>query len=86
MVNPGTPAVNGVRTFQEITTDPRMLTMTFDPNAWWQSVDFGRLAALDDGSGHVVLGPDDPDYSALVISMTANELPTFTWATPEADQ
>jgi hypothetical protein len=86
VVNPGTPAVNGVRTSQEITTDPRMLTVTFDPNAWWQSVDFGRLASLDNGSGHVVLGPEDPDYSALVIAMTANELPTFTWATPEGEQ
>jgi len=86
VVNPGTPAVNGARTFQEITADPRTLTMTFNPNAWWQSVDFSRLATLDDGTGSVVLGPDDPDYSALVISMTANELPTFTWSTPEANQ
>ncbi len=86
VVNPGTPAVNGVRTSEEITTDPRVLTVTFDPNAWWQSVDFGRLASLDDGSGRVVLGPEDPDYSALVISMTANELPAFTWSTPEAEQ
>ena len=63
-----------------------MLTVTFDPNAWWQSVDFARLASLDDGSGRVVLGPEDPDYSALVISMTANELPAFTWSTAEVDQ
>ena len=83
VVSPGTPAVNGVRTFQEITTDPRVLTATFDPNAWWRSVDFGRLAALDDGSGHVLVGPEDPDYSALVISMTANELPSFTWTVTE---
>lgn len=86
VVNPGTPAVNGVRTSEEITTDPRVLTVTFDPSAWWQSVDFGRLASLDDGSGRVVLGPEDSDYSALVISMTANELPAFTWSTPEAEQ
>jgi len=83
VANPGTPAVNGARTFQEITTDPRMLTVTFDPNAWWQSVDFGRLAALDDGTGNVAISPDDSDYSALVISMTANELPTFTWSVAE---
>lgn len=83
VANRGTPAVNGARTFQEITTDPRLLTITFDPNAWWQSVNFGRLAALDDGTGNVIITPDDPDYSALVISMTANELPTFTWTTTE---
>lgn len=82
-LNPGVPAVRGARTFQEITTDPRTLTVTFDPNAWWRSVDFGHLASLDDGSGNVVVGPDDPDYSALVISMTANELPTFTWTSTE---
>ena len=82
VLTPGTPAVRGVSTFAEITTEPLGLTATFDPNAWWQSVDFTRLAALDDGSGLVVLEPDDPDYSALVIAMTANELPTFTWSTP----
>ncbi len=85
VANPGTPAVNGVRTFQEITNDPRSLTITFDPNAWWQSVDFSRLAALDDGSGNVRLEPSDPDYSALVIAMTANELPNFTWTADGAD-
>ncbi len=83
VANPGIPAVRGVETIAEITSDPLELSVTFDPNAWWQSVDFGRLAALDDGSGVVVLSPDDPDYSALVIAMTANELPTFTWTTPE---
>lgn len=83
VVNPGTPAVNGARTFQEITTDPLELAVTFDPNAWWRAVDFTRLAALDDGSGRVVLGPEDPDYSALVIEMTANELPVFTWSVSE---
>jgi len=83
VANRGTPAVNGVETFQEITTGPRLLTVTFDPNAWWQAVDFRRLAALDDGTGNVLVTPEDPDYSALVISMTANELPTFTWTTTE---
>jgi hypothetical protein len=70
-------------TFQEITTDPRLLTVTFDPNAWWQSVDFGRLAALDDGTGTVVVMQDDPDYSALIRSMTLNDVPTLTWTTTE---
>jgi hypothetical protein len=82
-LNRGTPTVFGVETFQEITTDPRTLTITFDPNAWWQTVDFGRLAALDDGTGNVLVTQDDPDYSALVIAMTLNELPTFTWTTTE---
>lgn len=86
VVNPGTPAVNGVRTFQQITTDPLALTITFDPNAWWQAVDFARLAELDDGSGQVLLGPEDPDYSALVIAMTANALPIFTWSEGTADE
>lgn len=83
VLNRGTPAVSGVETFQEITTEPRVLTVSFDPNAWWQSVNFGRLAALDDGTGNVVVMPEDPDYSALVIAMTVNELPTFTWTTAE---
>ena len=79
VVNAGTPAVNGLRTLQEITTEPRTLTITFDPTAWWRSVDFSRLAGLDDGSGQVLLEPEDPDYSALVIAMTTNAPPTFTW-------
>ena len=82
----GTPAVNGVETFQEITTEPRLLTITFDPNAWWRTINFARLAALDDGTGNVVVTPDDPDYSLLVIAMTANELPTFTWTTTEGTE
>jgi hypothetical protein len=86
VVNAGTPAVNGARTVQEISTGPLALTITFDPNLWWQAVDFGRLAALDDGSQEVVLGPDDPDYSALVIAMTTNVLPTFTWSVPATDE
>ncbi len=85
VANPGTPAVNGVRTFQEITSDPRTLTITFDPTGWWKSVDFARLAASEDGSGNVRLEPSDPDYSALVIAMTANELPDFTWTADGAD-
>ena len=78
--NAGTPAVNGVRTVQEITRDPVLLTIVFDPNAWWSVVDYARLAALDDGSGEVVLSPTDPDYSAVIQAMTANQLPTFTWS------
>ncbi len=80
VANAGTPAVNGARTEQEIATEPISLTVRFDPNAWWQTVDFARLAALDDGSGEVLLSPSDPDYSAIVAAMTANALPTFSWS------
>jgi hypothetical protein len=86
VANPGTPAVNGARTQQEITTDPVELTIAFDPNVWWQSVDFGRLAALDGGAGLAVLGPSDPDYSALIAAMTANQLPKFVWSSPTTPQ
>ncbi len=85
VVNAGTPAVNGLRTMQDITTAPRTLTITFDPTAWWRSVDFGRLAGLADGSGQVLLDPEDPDYSALVIAMTTNAPPTFTWLTSSTE-
>jgi len=82
VVEPGALAVDGAQTNQEITTEPVSLTMTFDPSSWWQTVDFARLAELDDGSGEVLLVPGDPDYDALIISMTENELPTFTWSGP----
>lgn len=83
VLNPGTSAVNGVDTDQRITTEPLGLTLRFDPVAWWQQVDFARLAALDDDSGDpVVLDANEPDYSALVIAMTSNSLPTFEWSSP----
>jgi hypothetical protein len=82
VANPGTPAVNGARTRQDITTDVVTATIGFDPNAWWETVDFRRLAALGDGSDVIVLEPGDPDYSALIAAMTANQLPTFTWSSP----
>ena len=83
VLNPGTSAVNGVDLDQVITEEPLKLTLRFDPVAWWQQVDFARLASLDDGSGDpVLLDPDDPDYSALIIAMTSNALPVFEWSSP----
>jgi hypothetical protein len=77
----GEPTINGLGTRVTIDSAPVRLTVTFDPTAWWQVVDYGRLASLDDGSGTVVLGPEDPDYSAVVIAMSGNPPPTFTWST-----
>jgi len=77
----GEPTINGLRTSVTIGAEPVSLTVTFDPTTWWQIVDYGRLANLDDGSGTVVLGPDDPDYNAVVIAMSGNPPPTFTWST-----
>lgn len=78
----GDPAINGARTNVQIGEDPVSLTITFDPNAWWRIVDYGRLASLADAAGEVVLGPDDPDYNAIVIAMSGNPLPSFTWSSP----
>ncbi|MGB5812313.1 MAG: hypothetical protein WBG86_17375 [Polyangiales bacterium] len=75
----GDPTINGARTSVEITEDPVSLTVTFDPNAWWQIVDYARLAALAVDSGEAVLGPSDPDYNAIVIAMSGNPLPAFRW-------
>lgn len=86
VANPGTPAVNGARTRQDVTSDPVTATIGFDPNVWWETVDFRRIAALGDGSDVIVIGPGDPDYSALIAAMTANQLPTFTWSSPPASQ
>jgi hypothetical protein len=77
----GEPTINGLGTSVTIGTEPVSLTVTFDPTAWWQIVDYGRLASLDDGSGTVFLEPGDPDYSAVVIAMSGNPPPTFTWST-----
>lgn len=82
----GTPAVNGVRTEQRVGSEPLRLTMQLDPNAWWEVVDYGRLASLDDGSGTVLLSADAPDYSALIQAMTSSSIPSFTWAQEASTQ
>lgn len=79
VASPGTPAVNGVETQQLVGSEPLRLTMELDPNGWWEAVDYGRLAALDDGSGTVLISADQPDYSAVIQAMTSSGLPTFTW-------
>jgi hypothetical protein len=79
VATPGTPAVNGAKATQVVGTEPLGLTMQLDPNAWWEVVDYGRLAVLDDGSGTVLLSADQPDYSAVIAAMTSSRLPSFSW-------
>lgn len=76
----GQSAVIGASTGTHEITGEEALTVRFDPSAWWQRVDFDRIAASDvDGDGVVTLAPGDPDYEALVIAMTAGRLPAFEW-------
>ncbi|UJR85307.1 hypothetical protein [Sandaracinus amylolyticus] len=68
----------------EITSSDDALTVRVDPIAWWQRVDLDRLAArAAEGEDPVVLTPDDADYEALVLAMTAGELPALSWGAPE---
>ncbi len=81
-LGPGNAAVNGVETEWLVTESPVKLTLRFDPLAWWQEVDFARLAALDDTSSNpVTLDAQGADYAALVISMTSSAVPAFEWTT-----
>ncbi|MEM9727108.1 MAG: hypothetical protein AAF997_00885 [Myxococcota bacterium] len=77
----GRPTINGVEAPVTITPEPVSLLITFDPNAWFQTVNYGRVAALVDESGLAALGPADPDYNNIVIAMSGNPFPTFTWST-----
>ena len=77
----GRPTINGVRNSVAITAEPASLLIGFDPNAWFQTVNYARVADLVDESGRAILGPADPDYNAIVIAMSGNPFPTFTWST-----
>jgi hypothetical protein len=55
------------------------LVVRVDPRAWWRRVDFDRLAAR--AVDPVILAPGDPDYEALIVAMTAGELPALEWGT-----
>ncbi len=77
---PGRNAVIGASVGTHEITGGEALVVRFDPAAWWRSVDFDRVAALDaDGDGEVFLAPGDVDYEAIRISMTAGQLPVFEW-------
>ncbi len=57
------------------------LRIAIDAAAWWRRVDYERLAArAAAGEDPVVLAPGDPDYEALVVSLTAGRLPTLEWS------
>ncbi len=53
------------------------LDVGFDPGAWLSNVDFD-LAAPEPGSAYVI-APGSRNHGALVIAMTAQETPSFTW-------
>ena len=57
------------------------LIVRVDAARWWSRLDLARLAArADAGEDPVVLRRGDPDYEALLVSMSAGALPTFEWA------
>lgn len=75
----GEPRVRGRRIgAHEITGDEDALVVRFDARAWWSEIDFDVLAAR--GVDPVVIGPGDEAYEALVVVMTATQLPTLEWS------
>lgn len=74
----GDPRVRGRRVdAHEVTGSDDALIVRCDARAWWSEVDLDALAAR--GEETVVIAPGDEAYGALVVAMTATQLPTLEW-------
>jgi hypothetical protein len=73
----GTRTVQGTQVSADVTDDRVELDVDFDVAGWWSRVDIGEL--VDIGGDPVVVPSDSRAHSALVLQMTTNATPTFTW-------
>ncbi len=79
----GEHAVQGARTSVDVGVAGVRLDIGLDPIAWWAKVDPTELAeAAAAGADPVVVTRDFRAWNALVLAMTAQLPPTFTWRTP----
>lgn len=78
-----TPQVQGARSVQgapvEATLDRDDLQLVIDvrPSDWWRDVDFDDVA--QGGEPSVRISAGSRAYESVVLAMTANRRPTFTW-------
>jgi hypothetical protein len=77
--NQGASVGAGANLAVEVSQASAALTVGFDPQAIWQSVDFEDLAAAASPNGEVTVAPDSRAYNALVFAMTVGAPPTFSW-------
>ncbi|MFO0759000.1 MAG: hypothetical protein U0359_21080 [Byssovorax sp.] len=73
----GQRAVPSAAASATIDQDQVALTVGFDPGAWLSQVDFDEAP---DGAKTYVIAPGSRNHGALVIAMTAQKPPSFTWA------
>ncbi len=79
----GEHAVQGARTMVDVGASGVRLDVALDPMAWWAQVDPAELAeAAAAGAEPVVVGKGFRAWNALVLAMTAQLPPTFSWRTP----
>ena len=64
----------------EILSDDVQVEVAFDVTSWWAKIDFEVLAAS--GEPRVIIVPGSTAHSSLIISMTANDTPSFEWSQP----
>jgi hypothetical protein len=76
----GSRAVEGARVMADVVDDHVEVDVVVDPRDWWKNVDFDALAAQ--GGDPVVVAPGSRAYNAVVVAMTANYRPSFTWRNP----
>lgn len=78
-----TPQVQGARSVQgagvEATLDRDDLQLVIDvcPSNWWRDVDFDAVA--QSGEPSVRIAPGSRAYESVVLAMTANHRPSFSW-------
>ena len=64
----------------EILSDDVQVEVAFDVTSWWSKIDFDVLAAS--GEPRVAIAPGSTAQNSLIISMTANDTPSFEWSQP----
>jgi hypothetical protein len=62
----------------EIISDEVQLDVSFDVASWWSLIDFDVLAAS--GQTRITIAPGSTAHNSLLLSMTANETPLFSWS------
>ncbi len=74
----GSRAVEGARVMADVVDENVQVEVVVDPRDWWKNVDFDDLAAQ--GVDPAVVAPGSRAYNAVVVAMTANYRPAFTWS------
>jgi hypothetical protein len=64
----------------DITSSEVQVEVAFDVASWWSKINFDALAAS--GAPRISITPGSTAHNSLIISMTANDTPSFAWSQP----